>query len=388
MVGRAGAAAAVTAAALLLAGCGSSHGSGGAADAAAPAASPPPLSTSFSASTGLSWAVVEMGGSSAQQNNFWQLFARSAPAASWKLVTPVAVADNGGLVVATTGPQSLVTGFRPSQDLTFSPITATSDGGARWSQGAPVDPGLANAPDALAAAPDGKLIALTTAGGAQVGTPLGAAWSGLSSIGALGAAPAGKACGLTRLTAAAFGPGGAPLLAGDCAKPGMAGIFALRGGRWQAAGPSLPPALARSGVGVLALSTSGKQTTALLQVGSGPDAGTLAAWSAAGGPPWSLSAPLRTGSAGLRSAALWAGGAAALVQAGNRGATIAGPGASWLQLPALPAGTQTLAAGPAGQLDALVTAGSKMTDWRLARGSTSWKVAQTVQVAIPYGSSG
>jgi hypothetical protein len=85
---------------------------------------------------------------------------------------------------------------------------------------------------------------------------------------------------------------------------------------------------------------------------------------------------------------LWAGGAAALVQAGNRGATIAGPGASWLQLPALPAGTQTLAAGPAGQLDALVTAGSKMTDWRLARGSTSWKVAQTVQVAIPYGSSG
>src|ERR1019366_4915858 len=84
MVGRAGAAAAVTAAALLLAGCGSSHGSGGAADAA-------------------------------------------APAPSWKLVTPVAVADNGGLVVATTGPQSLVTGFRPSQDLTFSPITATSD---------------------------------------------------------------------------------------------------------------------------------------------------------------------------------------------------------------------------------------------------------------------
>ncbi len=73
-----------------------------------------------------------MGGSAAQENNFWELFVRPTGTAPWRLATPAGVADNGGLEVAGTGGPSLVTGFRPSQDLTFSPLATTADGGASW----------------------------------------------------------------------------------------------------------------------------------------------------------------------------------------------------------------------------------------------------------------
>ena len=76
---------------------------------------------------------------------------RPAGPATWRLATPPGVADNGGLVVTGTGGASLLTGFVPSQDLTFSPLAATSDNGASWSPAGPVNPGLADAPDALAA---------------------------------------------------------------------------------------------------------------------------------------------------------------------------------------------------------------------------------------------
>ena len=39
---------------------------------------------------------------------------------------------NGGLVLAGAGGQSLITGFRPSQYLTFSPPPATSDDRRDW----------------------------------------------------------------------------------------------------------------------------------------------------------------------------------------------------------------------------------------------------------------
>ncbi len=55
-----------------------------------------------------------MGGSAASHNNFWQLFVRPAGSAEWKLVTPPGVADNGGLVTADVGAQSLITGI-PAQ---------------------------------------------------------------------------------------------------------------------------------------------------------------------------------------------------------------------------------------------------------------------------------
>jgi hypothetical protein len=54
----------------------------------------------------------------------------------------------------------------------------------------------------------------------------------------------------------------------------------------------------------------------------------------------------------------------------------------------VPAGTATLAFGPAGSLDALtVTSGVKLTDWRLASASSTWVKTQTITVPIQYGSS-
>jgi len=87
-----------------------------------------PLATSFAGSAGTGQAIVPMGGPAAEEDNFWELFVRPAGSAQWRLATPAGVADNGGLEVAGTG-GSLVTGFRPSQNLTFTPLIETSDGG-------------------------------------------------------------------------------------------------------------------------------------------------------------------------------------------------------------------------------------------------------------------
>lgn len=76
------------------------------------------------------WAVTVMGGSAAQHNDFWQMFICPAGSSRWQLVTPPGAADNGGLVLTASDGPSLVTGFRPSQNLTFTPLIETSDGRA------------------------------------------------------------------------------------------------------------------------------------------------------------------------------------------------------------------------------------------------------------------
>ena len=102
---------------VLAAGCGSAARQPGPPAVAAP---PPSLSTSLVTTTG-TWAVAVMGGPAAEHNSFWQLFGRPAAAGRWRLVTPPGVASNGGLVLASPGAGSVVAGFRPSQDLSYSP---------------------------------------------------------------------------------------------------------------------------------------------------------------------------------------------------------------------------------------------------------------------------
>jgi hypothetical protein len=366
-------------AAALVAGC-SAAPTASAPPPAVPAV-PPPIATSFADGTGPGWAIVEMGGSAAQEDNFWELFTRTPGSAPWRLATPLGVADNGGLVVTGTGGGALLTGFLPSQDLTFSPLAASSNSGASWSSASPVNPGLADVPDALAAEPDGRLVALTS-GGAELGQPLGASWTHLSSSAALAATPAGKACGVAGLTAAAFGPAGTPMLAASCARPGVAGIFADSGGHWRAAGPALPAALAREDVEVLRLAPVGTGLLALLQAGTGPGASVVAAWYDGG--TWTVSPPLRAPA--VRSTAIGPSGSLGIILNGTHAATLAGPGASWRALPALPRWVATLALGPSGQVDAIAAHVGTFTDWRLA--SAGWSSAQTIHVTIPYGSSG
>src|SRR5580692_10415332 len=130
---------------------------------------------------------------------------------------------------------SLIAGFRPSQDLTFSPLSATSDNGRAWSSDSPLDAPLASAADALAAAPASEnLLALLSDGTAMLAAPAYTSWKTLTTLRALAGTPAGRHCGLHALTAVAYTPSGLPLMAGTCARPGNAGIFADRDGVWQA----------------------------------------------------------------------------------------------------------------------------------------------------------
>jgi hypothetical protein len=363
------------------AGCGSAAGTSAPPP---PAGVPPSLATATGTATG-TWAVVVMGGSAAQFNNFWQLFVRPSSGGSWRLATPPGVASNGGLVIAPAG-GSVTAGFRPTQSLVFTPLAVTSDGGSSWSSSI-LNAALADVPDALAAAPGtGRLLALLANGTADMSSS-GASWTRMVTQRSLAESAAGALCGLEHLTAVAFGSTGVPLLAGACAHPGNAGIFADDNGVWRAVGPALPAALARQPVTVLRMTTTSGGVVALLQAGTGPAASLLAAWSADSGGHWELSAPYRLGSP-VSAASFGPGSAVAIVLGGGRGVTIANAGARWQALPALPPGTATLAAGPGSALDALAVSRAKLTVWQARPGDTGWTKIQTIAVPIQYGSSG
>jgi hypothetical protein len=371
----------------LIAACGSSApATGGSPTPWAPPAGAQLLDTSTNTAAG-TWATVVMGGSVASHNNFWQLFIRPTGSQRWTLVTPPGVADNGGLVLAAAGP-SLITGFRPSQGLTFTPLTQTSDGGQEWSSTGPLDAPLADVPDALAAQPgSGNLLALQADGTASIAAPGYTRWVTLASRRSLGETPAGQRCGLGSITAAAYSPAGQPLLAGTCSRPGTAGIFADTAGTWQSAAPAIPAALMRQPVTILRLTTTASQTVALLTAGTGHAASLLAAWSADNGQHWTLSPPLSLAGLALASAAFGPPGTASVITTNGSAATISTAAGSWHPLPALPAGTATLVPGALGQTDALAVHRSTLTVWQLPSGGSAWTQEQVINVPIQYGSS-
>ena len=385
----AGRAAAVLAVAALAAGCASTPGPAAAPQPQAPAA----LSAATSLTVpGGTWAAIPMG--TTGPNLFWQLFLLPEPAVRWSLQTPPDIATNGALILAAQDGSgqnagTLITGVRPAVDLTFSPVTATRDEGRSWAT-LPPDPGLVGVPDALAASPGGQLIALgqdqqvrtaSTASGS-------ASWAAVTSQRALAATPAGRSCLLTGLTAAAYTPGGIPLLGGTCTRVGTAGVFADAGGTWHLTGPALPAALASQPIQVLRLTRTGRTDTALLEAGTGPSACLIAAWASDNARQWTLSPALRLGHAQPVSASFSAAGATAVVLTGDRAEILPGPGASWQPLPALPPGrTVTLALPAADTTDALAADGSTLTAWQLASRPARWDKTQIITVPIQYGSS-
>jgi hypothetical protein len=376
------------AAALLATGCSSAAPAASTSAAQSVLARLPSLATSRVTTAG-TWAVAVMGGSAATHNNFWQLFVRPAGKTGWRLVTPPGVADNGGLVLADTGGKSLVTAFRPSQYLAYTPITVTRDSGKAWSSAGLLDAALADAPDALAADPaNGRLLALLTSGTAKLAGPGYTRWTTLATRRSLAATPAGRRCALGGLTAAVFTASGMPLLAGTCSHPGTVGIFGSLGGTWQAAGPKLPAALAHQAITVLRLTTTGKTTTALLAAGTGPAARLLAGWSADGGAHWKLSPSLPLNGATLTSASSGPENSLAITLSHRRAAAITGAAGSWRPLPVLPPGTATLAPGPSGGWNALAVHGTQLTIWQAARGAQAWASAQVIKVPVQFGSSG
>jgi len=430
---------ALAALALLTAACGSSGTGTGQTAAALPLAARSSMLTSLSAGHGAAWAVLEVGGSRTQHNNFWQLLVRPAAGQDWRLATPPGVADNGGLVAtapggygSTAGPGSnsgtgnggtagsgsngsgaagpgdgaatapgLVAGFVPSQDLTFSPLATSKDGGRHWAPGL-LPAGLAAAAAALAAGPDGRLIALTRTG-VQLSGPGGTGWQALVSVKALAASPAGRSCGLTGLTAVAFGSAGTPLLAGACSHPGVTGIFVQSGGQWRLAGLKPPAGFAGRPVTVVQLTATepGKLTAFLAAgpppAGHGASAGAdpaqdlAAAW-LGDGQPWTTSAPLPLAGRKLVSTAAGSGGTAGVILTGGRAAVIrpasGTAAAAWTALPALPAAAADLVLGPGRQVSVLTTGRTTVTAWQLSTTGTSWSPGQKLTIPVPFGSSG
>jgi len=367
----------------LIAGCGS-HPARVTSSGPPPAA---PLSTSLSTSLVTAqgtWAVAVMGGPDAG-NEFWQLFFRPATSGRWSLVTPQGVADNGGMVAAGGGAY-LVVGFRPSQNLTFSPLATSTDTGRNWTPGL-LDARLADTPGAIAVGPSGRTLALLQDGTIEAATAGSAAagrWAPLTTLEALGASAPGRACGLEGVTAVSFGPDGNPMAAGSCARPGPAGVFTDAGGTWRSAGLGLP---AGGRVRVLGLTSLAGGNMALLAAGSS----RYAAWW--DGTRWTVSAPVTAG--GVRAAGFGPGGSAWLLLGGGRAEIVAGAaGGAWRALPPVPAGTEVLAPqgtgplapGTGGSYDALAAAGSRLTVWRLVRGA--WAKVQQIAVPVQYGSSG
>ena len=375
----------------VLAGCGSTP-----ASHAAPSAAPVTPSQATSAGfPGGTFAVLVMGGSAAEHNNFWQVFVRPAgKQAAWRLATPLGVASNGGIAVAATGGPSLEAALLPSQSLHFSPLARSTDNGANWVQDGLLDEPLAVSPSALAASPAGGLIALTKTGTVEVSARPGGSWTRLASEDSVAGSAAARSCGLTGLTSAGYSSSGTVLLAGGCSRGGRAGIFAREAGDgWVAAGPTLPAALAGRPADVLQLARAGDADVALLLVGTGRTASLLGAWSSSDGSSWQLSQPYRLDGARPRSAAL-AGQALGVLLDRGHAVTVAGPGASWQALPALPAGTAALAAGsatlaaaPDGGFQLLTGRGTQLSVWTHPAGG-GWSRSQIIHVSIPYGSSG
>jgi hypothetical protein len=372
------------AAALLAAGCGST-----ASQTTAPPspARPPSLATSLATTTG-TWAVAVMGGSAASHNNFWQLFVRPDATSTWRLATPPGVASNGGLVLTGLRGGSVLAGFRPSQDLDYSPLATTKNNGRTWSP-ALLDARLADVPGALAADPaSGRLLALLTDGTAEISRPGGTAWTRLTTRHALATSPAGTRCEPGSLHAAAFSPSGQPMVAAGCGRPGTAGIFTRTGRTWQLTGPALPATYAHQAITVLQLTTAGKTTTALLAAGTGPAARLLAGWSADGGAHWKLSPPLPLNDATLTSASSGPGSGLAIILNHRRAAAITSAVHSWRPLPQLPPDAATLAPGPSGGWNALAVHGIQLTIWRAVTGAQSWTREQVMKVPVQFGSSG
>lgn len=366
-----------------------------------------PLASSATTPSGV-WATVAMGHLQDPLNTFWQLPFRPAGKATWtNQVKATATATNGGLVLASAGKRLLV-GIRPSVDLTYTPLIATSDGGITWSTGL-IDQGLSSAVSALAVDPTGRAMAITsTKAGSQVVSESGSfsSWKTVGTLQSLDSSQAGKACDADSLTAVGYA-GGATVIGASCTKPGSTGLFVTGPGGWVTSGPRLSglagltvtalaakptplPAATPTGTGT---GTSNSGLAFLLGV-SGPAGQSphlVVAWSA-DATTWQTSPPIPVGSTDSVLSFGPTSGGGLFVVARGPGATIlayltSGPGATWHELPAAPPGTATLAAGHAQAIQALAVNNTLLRLWTFDPSTNSWVDSQTMQVNIEFGSS-
>ncbi|HVT68578.1 MAG TPA: hypothetical protein VHF26_12565 [Trebonia sp.] len=333
------------------------------------------------------WAVLPVSANPA----FWQVLSRTGNSPAWKLVTPPGVAINGGLVAAAGAAGSLTVAVRPSQNLRFSPLAATANGGASWSTGGPIQAAVAPSPDAFAAS-GSRLVALLADGTVETSSNAGTTWSAIAKPGAIAASAAARGCGgAVRVTSVSFGISGSAVLAGGtCGTGGTGAVFSY----------SSSPGSSSAGWQRVSLPVSGQ----LVRLSGGMalvrgKSGLSAVWPASGASGWTASGPLplpASPQGGISASGTLAGGGAWVLLPGGRAATVSVTGTSgapargtpqWLLLPPVPAHTTVLASGPGGDTDALAVTGDTLAVWRLAPGATVWSEVQTISVPVQVGSS-
>ncbi len=357
--------------------------------------SPSALATSVQTSAGI-WATVPMGHLDQPLNTFWQLFFRASGTSSWSNATStLAVATNGGLIIASPDGQSVEVGIRPANRLTFSTLLTASPTQSSWTTGV-LPAGLTADNSALATdSLSGSSAALLNDGDGlrAVSSARGlSTWRTLTTEAGLASSPAGRHCGLHSLTAVGY-HGTHALIGGGCGHAGTVGIFSRSGDRWRLVGPTLPRQLDLGSVNVISLKQTSEGISTILAVTSVKEGTSLlAAWAGSGG-QWSVSGALRLSSSQRVLSVGPASGVGMFVVLSETGRSeeadvVGGPDASWQLLPTLPGGTSTLAFGPANAVDALAVNDTAFADFHLSPGSNHWVKGQAISVPIEFGSSG
>jgi len=372
-------------------GCGAPPAVGSGAQASSPVVRAS-LATSIETSAG-SWATVPMGHLDQPLNTFWQLFFRPPGAALWSdRASALAVATNGGLVVATRLGKLLAVGIRPVNRLDYSPLIVTSDARS-WLPAGPIG-ALADEPDALTIAAGGEAMALVSDGRVTrvLASPGGlASWREIATENELTTSQAGRACGLVSFTAVGYAAGQG-LIGASCRRDGEVGIFAARRGAWRLVGPRLPQSLGSSSAEVLGLQATTRGLCALVGVTDRRSTEVVAACTSGSELKWRVSPALSLagpqhvvsfGPAGnLGLYALISGSAHRDILA-----VLGEQDMSWRTLVSPPARTVVVVFAPAGRVDALAVDDTSFTDWMLA-GGAAWRKVQELHVAIQFGSSG
>jgi hypothetical protein len=370
----------------LLAAC-SSGGSSPARTAGTPgtaAAATSSLATSLDTPSD-TFAVVP----AAANPTFWEVFARPARSADWTLVTPSGVADNGGLVLAADG-NTVTAAVRPSQDLEFTPLATTTNGGRSWITPAPVQGAIANTAGAFTASGN-DLAALLSDGAIDTSADHGASWTTLARPGSTGSTAAGGQCGPVEVTTVSFDIRTAGLMAGGtCGTTGTTGVFSYSPGNgWRAL--TLPrdgTILRLDGDLALVLGQAGLTALSGAFYLNAPASRPLPSISVDSSRPLPVSGAIEaSGTLGPPTVADPDGDGAWVLLSGRHAATIGSTGTRWRQLPTVPAGTRTLASGPDATIDALAVSGASLTVWQLAAGATAWAKFESIVMPIQYGSS-